>query len=159
MPHRKTPLSRVTTCSVKEIGDRLEASHLYSAWATPITAATRPTAMNPSDRILLHQIHPAKLVTDACAAVLSLYFLWQGDLSLAVVAAMVPPLIASGLVLRFADLEALKQLAIGVYVQRHMTPAMQLLRVGGFLIMAVSAWMHAPLAILAGLLVVTAAWL
>ena len=115
--------------------------------------------MNQSDRILFHQIHPAKLVTDAAAALLSLYFLWESDLSLAVVAAMVPPLIASGLVLRFADLEALKRSAIGVHVQRHMTPAMQLLRVGGFLIMAVAAWMHAPLAILAGLTIVAAAWL
>jgi hypothetical protein len=115
--------------------------------------------MNPSDRILFHQIHPAKLVTDACAAVLSLYFLWQGDLSLAVVAATVPPLIVSGLVLRFANLKALKHSALGDYVQRHMTPAMQLLRVGGFLIMAVAAWMHVPLAILAGLVVVAAAWL
>jgi len=144
---------------MKEIGKRLEASHLYSAWATPITAAAPLNSDEPSDRILVHQIHPAKLATDACAAVLSLYFLWQGDLSLGVVAALVPPLIVSGLVLRFVDLEALKQSAIGVYVQRHMTPAMQLLRVGGFLIMAVSAWMHAPLAILAGLAVVASAWL
>ena len=64
---------------------------------------------------------------------------------------MVPPLIASRLVLRFTDLEALKQSTLGVYVKRHMTPAMLLLRVCGFLVMAVAAWNHAPIAILAGL--------
>jgi hypothetical protein len=36
---------------------------------------------------------------------------------------------------------------------------MQLLRVCGFLIMAVAAWNHAPLAILAGLAVVAGGWL
>jgi hypothetical protein len=115
--------------------------------------------MTLNDRILFHQIHPAKLVTDASAAALCLYFLWRRDLALAVVAAMVPPLIASGLVLRFADLEALKQSTLGVYVKRYMTPAMQLLRVCGFLIMAFATWNHAPLAILAGLAVVAAGWL
>ena len=61
--------------------------------------------------------------------------------------------------LRFADLKALKQSAFGAYEQRYMTPAMQLLRVCGFLIMAVAAWNHVPLAILAGLAVIVAAWL
>jgi hypothetical protein len=70
--------------------------------------------MTLSDRILFHQIHPAKLVTDVSASVICLYFLWRRDLSFAVLVAMVPPLIASGLVLRFADLEALKQSALGV---------------------------------------------
>ena len=115
--------------------------------------------MTLSDRILFHQIHAAKLVTDAIAAVLSLYYLWRHDLSLAIVAATVPPLIATPLVLRFADLEALKQSTLGAYVKRHMTPPMQLLRVCGFLVMAVAAWYHAPLAILAGLAVIAGAWL
>jgi hypothetical protein len=115
--------------------------------------------MTLNDRILFHQIHPAKLATDASAAVLCLYFFWQRDLALAIGVAMVSPLIASGLVLRFVDLEALKQSALGVYVKRYMTPAMQLLRVCGFLVMAIAAWSHAPVAILAGLAVVSAGWL
>ena len=52
--------------------------------------------MTLSDRILFHQIHAAKLVTDALAAVLSLYYLWRRDLSLAIVAATVPPPKLSG---------------------------------------------------------------
>jgi hypothetical protein len=96
-------------------------------------------------------------VTDALAAVLSLYYLWGHDLSLAIVAATVPPLIATALVLRFADLKALKQSTFGAYVKRYMTPAMQLLRVVGFLIMAVAAWNHVPVAILAGLAVIVVA--
>jgi hypothetical protein len=49
--------------------------------------------------------------------------------------------------------------ALGVYVKRYTTPAMQLFRVCGFLIMAVAARNHAPLAILAGLAVVAGGWL
>jgi hypothetical protein len=64
--------------------------------------------------------------------VLSLYYLWRGDLSLAIGSATVPPLIATALVLRFADLKALKHSARGAYVKRYMTPAMQLLRVWVF---------------------------
>jgi hypothetical protein len=115
--------------------------------------------MTLNDRILFHQIHPAKFATDAGAATLCLYFLWQRDLSLAIVVAMVPPLIASGLVLRFADLEALKRSALVLYVGRYMTPTMQVLRVCGFLAMAAGAWYHAPLAILGGLGAVAAGWL
>ena len=115
--------------------------------------------MTLSERILFHQIHAAKLVTDAIAAVLSLYYLWRRDLSLAIVAATVPALIATALVLRFADLKALKQSALGAYVKRYMTPAMQVPRVCGFLIMAVAAWNHFPLGVLAGLVVILAAWL
>ena len=51
-----------------------------------------------------------------------------------------------------------KQSALGVYVKRYMTLAMQLLRICGFLVMAVAAWNHAPLVILAGLTVVAAGW-
>ena len=124
-----------------------------------ISAKLPTEPMTLSDRILFHQIHAAKLVTDALAAALSLYYLWRHDLSLAIVAATVPPLIATPLVLRFADLEALKQSTLGAYVKRHMTPPMQLLRVCGFLIMAVAAWNHVPIAIIAGLAVIVVAWL
>ena len=126
---------------------------------TPPGGAKLPTEpMTLSDRILFHQIHAAKLGTDALAAVLSLYYLWRHDLSLAIVAATVPPLIATALVLRFADLNALKRSALGAYVKRYMTSGMQLLRVVGFLIMAVAAWYHVPVAILAGLTIIVVAW-
>jgi hypothetical protein len=115
--------------------------------------------MTLKDRILLHQIHPAKLVTDIGSGVLCLYFLWQHRLPIAVLIGAIPPLVASGLLLRFADLKTLQRSALGVYVRRHMTPAMQAVRLCGFLAMAGGAWYHTPLAILGGLVVVAAGWL
>ena len=144
-------------------GDVSDAATLFCEWESERDRAASPRSvsllrepMTLNDRILFLQIHPAKLVSDATAAVLCLYFLWRRDLSLAVVVGVIPPLIATGLVLGFADLEALKQSALGIYVKNYMTSAMQLLRVCGFLVMAVAAWKHAPLAMLAGLAVVAA---
>jgi hypothetical protein len=115
--------------------------------------------MRLRDRILLHEVHPAKLLTDIGSGVLCLYFLWQHRLSLAILFAAVPPLLASGLVLRFADLEALERTALGAYVCRYMTPAIQVIRLCGFLAMAMGAWYHSPLAVLGGLGIVAAGWL
>jgi hypothetical protein len=79
--------------------------------------------------------------------------------SLAVLFAAVPPLIAFGFVLHFADLEALERSAFGIYVRRYMTPAMQLLRLCGFLAMAVGAWYHSSVAIIGGLGIAAVGWL
>jgi hypothetical protein len=115
--------------------------------------------MRLKDRILLHEVHPAKLVTDIGSGVLCLYFLWRHHLSLAILFAAVPPLIASSLVLRFADLEALERTVLGAYVHRSMTSAMQLLRLSGFLVMATGAWYHSPITVLGGLSLVAFGWL
>jgi hypothetical protein len=115
--------------------------------------------MKPRDRILLHEVHPAKLLTDIGSGVLCLYFFWQHRLSLAILFAAVPPLIASGLVLRFADLEALERTVLGTYVRRYMTPTIQVVRLCGFLAMAIGAWYHSPLAILGGLGITAGGWL
>jgi hypothetical protein len=115
--------------------------------------------MTPKDRILLHQIHSAKLATDVGSGVLCLYFLWQHRLPVAVLIAVIPPLVASGLLLRFADLKTLQRSALGVYVRRHMTPAMQAVRLCGFLAMAGGAWYHSPVAILGALGIVAVGWL
>lgn len=115
--------------------------------------------MQLKDQILYHQIHPAKLLTDGAAGIICLYSLWQHRLPLALLIAVIPPLVASALVIRFADFESLKRSAFGTYVGVHMTPAMQALRLFGFLVMAAGAWYHAPSAMLLGFGVVLAGWL
>jgi hypothetical protein len=116
-------------------------------------------AMRLKDRILLHEVHPVKLVTDIGSGVLCLYFLWEHSLSLAILFAAVPPLLASGLVLRFADLTALERTMLGNYLRRYMTPTMQALRLCGFLAMAIGAWYHSPLMLVVGLGIVAFGWL
>jgi len=111
------------------------------------------------EKALYHQIHPAKLATDILAEPVSLYFFWRHELWLGLATHFLPPIIASALVIRFADLEPAKASALGRYVRRHMTRAVEAARLAGDLVMVAGAWLRAPLLIALGLAFVAAAWL
>jgi hypothetical protein len=89
--------------------------------------------MTLREKILFHQVHPAKLATDVGFAVISLYFFWQHQLVIALLTHFVPPPLASALVIRLA-------------------------RLIGDVITIIAAWFHSPIGIAAGLMVVLAAW-
>ena len=95
--------------------------------------------MSFAERPLYHQIHPVKLLVDWLAGVLSLYFFWQHEPAIALVIALVPPILASAIILHYADLESLKKSPFGRYVAQHMTPAMQAVRFGGYVLSALGA--------------------
>lgn len=115
--------------------------------------------MTPRDKYLHHQIHPAKLLTDWSTGLIALYSLWRHELAIALVIMLIPPPIASWLVIRRANLERQRQSAFGRYVARYMTRAMELVRLAGMAVMAVGAWMWAPLTIAVGLAIVLFGWL
>jgi hypothetical protein len=111
------------------------------------------------ERQLYHQIHPAKLATDISAQIVSLVFFWQHALVVGLVAMFLPPIVASALVIRFADLTWLKDSRLGRYIAWEMTPAMQAVRLAGTLPMVLGAWWHAPWLIALGLAIVLFGWL
>lgn len=115
--------------------------------------------MNLKDKYLYHQIHPLKLLTDICSGFVSLYPLWQHELAIALAVMLVPPPIASALVMRFANLEPYRQSAFGRYIAVHMTHAMEAVRLAGMIAMAVGAWLHIIWLIPAGVVVVLFGWL
>jgi hypothetical protein len=115
--------------------------------------------MTPKEKYLYHQIHPAKLFTDGCAGFIALCPLWRHDLALALVIMLVPPPVASWLVMRYAQLEPHRDSAFGRYVARHMTHAMEAVRLIGFIVMAVGAWIRSPPAIVFGAAVILLGWL
>ena len=82
----------------------------------------RRNPMTPQEKILYHQIHPLKLCTDICAEVVSLYLFWKRKLIAGFVVLLVPPIIASTLIIKWVDLEAYKQSAFGRYLRTYMTP-------------------------------------
>src|SRR6516164_7789422 len=96
--------------------------------------------MNQKEKILFHQVHPAKLATDIVAAIISLYFLWQHELVIGLLTHFAPPPIASAVVIRFADLEGYKTSRLGAYLVRYMTPAAQAARLAGDLITVIAVW-------------------
>jgi hypothetical protein len=114
---------------------------------------------NNREKTLYNQIHPAKLVTDIGSTAPGLYLLWQRNLVFGLIVLFVPAFIASFILIRYADLEKYKQSALGKYVARYMTGAMQALRLLGLLIMMVGAWLHIVAFFPLGLLVVILAWI
>jgi len=110
------------------------------------------------EKILFHQVHPAKLATDIAAAVVSLYFLWQHQLVIGLLAHFIPPPIGSVAVICFADLEPYRSSRLGTYLARYMTPTAQASRFAGDLVTVVAAWYQSPIGIMFGLATIFAAW-
>lgn len=114
--------------------------------------------MTLQEKILYHQIHALKLLTDWGTGLLALYFFWGRHLVPALLVAIVPPLVVSGILIRFASLGRYAECRGGRFVKQHMTRARELLRLAGYVVMAAGAWYHLPCLILAGLFVILLAW-
>ena len=115
--------------------------------------------MNPKEKYLYHQIHPLKLFTDVGAAFGGLCLLWRYQLALALVVMLVPPLLVSLLLMRYADLEPYRQSAFGKYIARSMSHAMEAVRLAGMAVTALGAWHHSLWIIGAGCGIVLFGWL
>jgi hypothetical protein len=120
--------------------------------------ALRAISMTLQEKYLYHQVHPLKLLADWGAGLLALRFFWKQELWMAVAVAVVPPLVVSGVLIRFASLEHYATSKRGEYIKTHMTRARELLRLAGYVVMAFAAWYHLPWMILSGLLVILLAW-
>jgi hypothetical protein len=111
-----------------------------------------------ADTILIHQVHPLKLAADISASVVSNILLWQHRLGLALLARYVPPIAGSALVIRFGDMDGLRQTRRARYVREHMPPASTAIRLAGDVVMAAGSWRRRPGWIVAGALIVAAGW-
>jgi hypothetical protein len=89
--------------------------------------------------VLYHQIHPAKLAADITGSIISTYLMWHRRFGPAMLAAWVPAILGSALVLRFADLERLKHSAFGHYIRQFMTRRIEAWRFAGQIVMWVGA--------------------
>jgi hypothetical protein len=115
--------------------------------------------MDLKERSLYHQIHPTKLITDWGSTVPLLYLIWQQNLVWGLVAAFVPSIIASFIIIQYVNLEKYKYSSFGKYVAKYMTRPIQATRFVGLIIMLAGAWYHTVLLIPLGLIVIILAWL
>jgi hypothetical protein len=69
--------------------------------------------MDFGEKVLYHQIHPAKLAADVSASFVSTYLMWRRKFALAMLGAFVPAIVASVLVIAYADLERRKHSPFG----------------------------------------------
>ena len=114
--------------------------------------------MTRKEKILYHQIHPLKLLTDSTVGFVALPLLWRHRLREALLVLFVPAIVVSALIIRYVDLEPYKRSPFGRYVERYMSQEMQGVRAGGYLIMGVGAWQRRPWLIPVGVLVVLFGW-
>src|SRR5262249_45826041 len=106
------------------------------------SAKTARTVMSLQEKILYHQLHPLKLGTDITAAVVSTYFFWEHRLVLGLLAGFIPPIVMSSLLLATLDFAWIRDSAVGRYLKRSMTHAMEAVRLAGTLPMFFGAWYH-----------------
>lgn len=111
-----------------------------------------------ADTILIHQVHPLKLAADISASIVSNVLLWQHRLGAALLARYLPPIVGSALVIRFGDMDALRQTPRARYIREHMPPASTAIRLAGDVVMGVGSWRRRPSWIAAGGLIVAAGW-
>jgi hypothetical protein len=110
------------------------------------------------EKILYHQIHPLKLLTDATAGFAALPLLWLRRLRAALLVMLLPPIFASVLIIRYVDLEPYRRSSLGRYAEQYMSREMQGVRLVGYLIMALGAWHRRLWPMPLGLLVVLFGW-
>jgi hypothetical protein len=110
------------------------------------------------EKILYHQIHPLKLLTDATAGFAALPLLWLRRLRAALLVMLLPPIFASVLIIRYVDLEPYRRSSLGRYVEQYMSREMQGVRLVGYLIMALGARHRRLWPMPLGLLVVLFGW-
>jgi len=115
--------------------------------------------MTVEERLLYHQIHPLKLLTDLGVTPCALLLLRQHRLAIGLAVSFLPPVVASAVILRYAELEPYERSRVGRYVRRHMTPAMQALRLAGAVVMMLGAWYRRPWLLPAGLCIILFGWL
>ena len=114
--------------------------------------------MTPKEKILYHQVNPWKLACDIGSVPVSLYFFWQHDLPWGLVTHFLPAVVGSILVIRYANLEPIKNSHIGDYLRRQMTRAAEGTRLLGDLTTIFGAWFHQPVWIVGGLMLVVLVW-
>ena len=115
--------------------------------------------MNQQEKLLYHQIHPAKLFVDWSTGFLALFFLWQHVLVVALGVMFLPSIIATFVITQFVSLEKYRQSTFGKYVSIYMTRFMQAIRFAGYAVMALGAWYHLLWLLPIGLFIILFGWL
>lgn len=114
--------------------------------------------MNIPEKNLYQQIHPARLVTDWTTGLYACYLLWHQELIPALISAFIPSLIVSVFIVRFVDLEKVKNSLFGRYYKRTYNRTVDLIRFGGFVVMAAGSWQLSLPTAGAGLAIILGTW-
>jgi hypothetical protein len=110
------------------------------------------------ERVLYHQIHPAKLYVDIATALVGIDLFWRHALVPGLIIALVPPLLVSAVLLNEANFERYRSSPMGAYLRQFMPPWVQALRLFGVGVAFDAAWFHFPTGVIGGLTLVALCW-
>jgi hypothetical protein len=110
------------------------------------------------EKNLYQQIHPVRLLTDWSSGIYACYLFWNHLLIEGIVAAFVPSLIVSLIILRFADLEKLKNSQFGRYYKRTYNRTVDIVRFVGFVVMAAGSWNQSLQIAGVGFIIIIGTW-
>ncbi|MDP1676375.1 MAG: hypothetical protein Q8L88_05860 [Bacteroidota bacterium] len=110
------------------------------------------------EKNLYQQIHPVRLITDWSSGLYACYLFWNQLLIEGLVAAFIPSLIVSLVILRFTDLEKLKNSKFGRYYKRIYNKTVDFTRFGGFVVMAAGSWSQSIQIAGVGLIIIIGTW-
>lgn len=100
--------------------------------------------MTLKEKILYHQIHPLKLSVDISVGIVTTILAWQHNAVWFWILFLLPSVIASLFIIKFANLDKLKNSAFGKYTTVYMTRTIETVRLSGQIIMWAAAWFHSP---------------
>ena len=115
--------------------------------------------MNDEEKKLYHQIHPAKLATDWISGALALWLFWEDLFALGFAVLLISAVIATYVVIQYADLEKQRESPFGRYARKHMTKTTEMMRFVGMAVALFGAWYHFIPVLVGGLVLIVLAWL
>lgn len=110
------------------------------------------------ERVLYHQIHPAKLFADISTTVVAIDLFWRHALVPGLLIALLPPVLVSVVLVHEVDLVRYRSSPMGAYLRRFMPPWVQALRLFGVGVAFDAAWYHFPAGVVIGLALVAICW-
>jgi hypothetical protein len=110
------------------------------------------------EKNLYQQIHPVRLAVDWLSGFAACYLFWIHEIAGALIVAFIPSLFVSMIVMRFVDLENVKNSSFGRYYKRTYKQSLDLVRLAGFVIMAAGSWYQSLPAAGVGLAVIVFTW-
>jgi hypothetical protein len=133
-------------------------SQLSGGIPSPGRKKKGPSGLNLRERILLHQVHPAKLATDWGTGLTAAWLFWDHRLSAALIVGFLPSILMSIYLILRADLTRYGDSPLGRYFLSPRTRPGDPVRLFGLLVMWGGAWFNSILAAVAGLAIIIAAW-
>ncbi len=114
--------------------------------------------MELRDKAVYTQIHPIKPLTDWGGAAIGLVLLWNHEFFEGVIVAIVPSLVSSFFIIRYADLDRYGNSDFGKYFAAHSGRIVAWARIVSLIVMGYAAWQHLSRLIVLGAAIVLLAW-